>query len=211
MARSDSSLPGNDSGVVQLLLRMLDERHPGLSDHVGDVTDLATGCARALGLPPELVQDIHATAELHDIGKIAIPASILAKPGALSDHEWDRVRGHTVIGQWVLSALPSMRGVGKLVRSSHERWDGTGYPDRLAGDDIPIGARIVTVADAFCAMTEQRVYSPSRTPEDAIGELKRCAGTQFDPSLVDVFCDVVAQRDIDEDIPLASCVGADEE
>ena len=159
MAQSDSTLLADDElcvvdeGVVQMLLRMLDECHPGLSDHVGDVADLATSCARALDLPRQLVLEIHATAALHDIGKIAIPTAIIAKPGPLSDDEWDFIRGHTVIGQWVLCALPSMQRVGELVRSSHERWDGTGYPDRLAGDDIPIGARIVTVADALRAMT----------------------------------------------------------
>jgi two-component system cell cycle response regulator len=127
---------------------------------------------------------------LHDTGKLAIPESILNKPGPLTGDEWDFIRRHTVIGERVPALVPALRRAAALVRSSHERWDGTGYPDGLAGDQIPVGARIVAVADAFSAMTEDRPHAAARSVDDALAELLACSGTQFDPAVVAVFVSV---------------------
>jgi HD-GYP domain-containing protein (c-di-GMP phosphodiesterase class II) len=128
------------------------------------------------------------------VGKVAVPDAILSKPGPLDEEEWAFIRRHTLIGERIVSAAPALGRVATLVRASHERWDGAGYPDGLAGDDIPLGARIVAVADAFDAMTSQRPYSQPRPPEVALEELHRCAGSQFDPAVVEAF--TAAWRDV---------------
>jgi two-component system, cell cycle response regulator len=144
--------------------------------------------AEALGLSPEEVEHVRHASELHDVGKVAIPDAILGKPGPLTVEEWAFVRRHPIIGERIILAAPALARVATLVRSSHERWDGAGYPDALAGDRIPVGARIVAVADAFAAMTAGRPYRPARTPDDALDELRREAGAQFDPAVVDAWC-----------------------
>jgi two-component system, cell cycle response regulator len=180
--------------MSRVLVQMLDERHPGLGDHVEEVSYLAESCARALGLDEDEVDQVRHAAVLHDIGKLAIPESILNKPGPLTGEEWDFIRRHPVIGERVLALVPALRRAAALVRSSHERWDGSGYPDALAGDQIPAGARIVAVADAFSAMTEDRPHAAARSVEDALAELVACSGTQFDPVVVEAFVSV--QRDM---------------
>jgi two-component system cell cycle response regulator len=132
--------------------------------------------------------------ELHDIGKVALPESILCKEGPLTEDEWDFIRRHTIIGERILGAAPSMQDVAAIVRASHERWDGTGYPDGISGEEIPVGARIVGVADAFCAMIEERPYAQARSRADAIAELRACSGTQFDPDIVDAFLLALGKR-----------------
>jgi two-component system, cell cycle response regulator len=182
-----ASRPTVEHVMSRALIRMLDERHPGLGDHVEEVSSLAAACAGALGLSEDDVGQVRRAAELHDIGKLAIPESIIRKPGPLTADEWDFVRRHTVIGERVLAVVPSLQRAAALVRASHERWDGTGYPDQLAGERIPLGARIVAVADAFSAMTEGRPHAAARTVDSALAELRACAGTQFDPAVVDAF------------------------
>ncbi len=127
-------------------------------------------------------------AELHDVGKLGIPDAILDKPGPLDDDEWQLMRQHSAIGERILNADPVMQPVARLVRASHERWDGTGYPDGLAGTAIPLGARIIAACDALDAMTSDRCYQSGRTLPDALAELRRCAGTQFDPDIVTALC-----------------------
>jgi diguanylate cyclase (GGDEF)-like protein len=170
-----------------VLLRALAERDPGLGTHAETVA-LATATAEALGLPSDEVEQVRHASELHDVGKVAIPDAILGKPGPLTEEEWAFVRRHTIIGERIILAAPALARVATLVRASHERWDGAGYPDRLAGDAIPLGARIVAVADAYAAMTAGRPYRAARTPEQAIEELRRCAGSQFDPAVVEAWC-----------------------
>jgi two-component system, cell cycle response regulator len=126
-------------------------------------------------------------AQLHDVGKVAIPDAIMSKPGPLDEAEWEFVRRHPVIGQRIVEAAPALMGVGELIRASHERWDGSGYPDGLAGDQIPMGARIIAVCDAYDAMTGDRPYRLGLLPQDALSELRRCAGTQFDAGVVAAF------------------------
>ena len=170
-----------------VLLRALAERDPALGTHA-DTVAVAAATAEALGLAPEEVERVRHASELHDVGKVGIPDAILGKPGPLTDEEWTFVRRHPAIGERIILAAPALAPVAALVRSSHERWDGDGYPDGLHGEAIPVGARIVAVADAFAAMTAGRPYRPARTIEDALDELRREAGTQFDPAVVDAWC-----------------------
>ena len=170
-----------------VLLKVLSEREPGLHEHSTDVMSLARGVARRLGLPPDEREIIARAAELHDIGKMAIPDAILSKPGPLDDREWRFMRRHTIIGEDILNAAPALQPVAALVRASHERWDGTGYPDGTAGEEIPEGARIVAVCDAYSAMVQERPYQPGLTVREAVAEIERCAGEHFDPRVVAAF------------------------
>jgi diguanylate cyclase (GGDEF)-like protein len=173
--------------TTDVLVQMIGERNVQLGEHVSVVVRLAEGVSQRLGLSREHTDEVKRAAALHDIGKLAIPESILMKPGPLSAAEWEFVRQHTLIGERILSAAPSLFNCAKIVRSSHERWDGGGYPDGLAADDIPLAARIVAVCDAFDAMTSVRPYRERRSVEEALAEVQRCAGTQFDPSVVRAF------------------------
>jgi diguanylate cyclase (GGDEF)-like protein len=170
-----------------VLLSALTERDPVLGGHLSVVAELAERTARRLGLSRDELEVVRHAAELHDVGKVAIPDQILSKAGPLTEDEWTFVRRHTLAGERIIAAAPALTAVARLVRSSHERWDGTGYPDGLAGEAIPLGARIVAVADAFDAMTSGRPYRAAISHEQALAELHRCAGTQFDPTVVAAF------------------------
>jgi diguanylate cyclase (GGDEF)-like protein len=182
-----------ESQARDLLLGVLREREPLLGAHLEGVGKLAAELARRVGLTPEEVDVVGRAAELHDIGKMAIPDEILSKPAPLTEEEWTLMRTHTLVGERMLSVLPALAPVGKLIRSSHERWDGDGYPDRFAGSKIPIGSRIIGICDAFEAMTEERPYRESLEVDDALEELRANAGTQFDPQLVELFCELVRE------------------
>jgi diguanylate cyclase (GGDEF)-like protein len=176
-----------------ILLQVLHERQPGLGERLKDVAALATGVGTRLEMSAEQLDEVGRAAELHDVGKMAIPDQVLLKPGPLTDEEWSFVRQHTIIGERILSVAPAMLPVAALVRASHERFDGSGYPDGLAGEAIPLGARIIAVCDAFHAMTSPRPYRPALAVADALAELQACAGTQFDPRVVAAFCEEVAR------------------
>ncbi|MBA2384474.1 MAG: diguanylate cyclase [Actinobacteria bacterium] len=176
------------------LMQALTERSPDLGDHLLGVAELAAAVARKFDLSEVEVEDIRLGASLHDVGKMAIPDSILTKPGPPSDEEWAYVRNHTVAGEKILGAAPALDGVARLVRASHERFDGEGYPDGLAGEEIPLGARIVFVCDAFDAIIADRPYRDARSVGEAVEEIRRCAGTQFDPAVVEAFCSVMKER-----------------
>ena len=150
--------------------------------------------AARFGLSEHQLGLLRQAAELHDVGKIAIPDAILDKPGKLTDDEWALMREHTVIGERILTAAPALQDVAVIVRASHERFDGKGYPDGLAGDAIPLEARIINAADALCAMTSDRPYHTARSYEGALDELRRCSGSQFDPAVVDALIDAVSKR-----------------
>jgi diguanylate cyclase (GGDEF)-like protein len=170
-----------------VLLRALAERDPGLGQHISGVASMAEAVARRLHLDDEQIEHIRHAAELHDVGKMAIPDAILDKPAPLDPAEWEFIRRHTIIGERIVAAAPALRPVAALVRSSHERWDGTGYPDNLRGEEIPLGARIVAVCDAFDAMIANRPYRAGVEATLALDELTRCAGTQFDPAVTEAF------------------------
>ncbi|HEX2411653.1 MAG TPA: HD domain-containing phosphohydrolase [Solirubrobacteraceae bacterium] len=170
-----------------VLRRALDEWDADLGSHGRTVAVLAGAVACRLGLDDEAVGRVVAAAELHDVGKIALPRDILGKPGPLDDEEWAYVRRHTLIGERIVQAAPALVGVGRLIRSSHERWDGAGYPDGLAGDEIPLGSQIVFICDAFSAMTSDRPYRRAMSEEAAAAELRRTAGAHFAPAVVEAF------------------------
>jgi two-component system, cell cycle response regulator len=177
-----------------VLLRTLSERRPDLQVRLRDIGELALAVGRELHMGPEALDEVARAAELHDVGKIAVPDAILDKPGTLDPVEWSFMRRHPLIGERILLAAPALRPVARLVRASHERWDGGGYPDGLRGDEIPLGARVVAVCDAFDAMTTERPYREPIPEREAIDELRRCAGTQFDPLVVDAFCRVLGRE-----------------
>jgi two-component system, cell cycle response regulator len=170
-----------------VLLGLLREREPNLHAHLQEVGRLAGLAGHRLGMDVERLDELRRAAELHDIGKAAIPDAILNKPGPLTENEWTFMRRHTYVGERILAAAPALAPVAALVRSSHERWDGEGYPDGLVGEAIPVGARIIAVCDAFDAMTSERPYAEAMSPSDAITELRRGAATQFDPAVVEAF------------------------
>ncbi len=188
--RSDSAR----SQTRGVLLRMLHEREPDLERHLDGVARLAGTFGKALALDAEEQDVLVRASELHDIGKIAIPDEVLHRREELTPEEWELVRKHPVIGQRILDGAPALTPVAALVRSTHERWDGEGYPDGLAGREIPLGARAIFICDAYNAMTEGRPYRPPLSGEEALEELRRGAGSQFDPELVRTFAEKVAPR-----------------
>jgi two-component system cell cycle response regulator len=190
-AEKDSRRPSAGGEVEAVLLRILNQRAPDLSKHADVVKNLAMAVGEELGLPQGELVALGQASELHDIGKIAIPDAILSKPAPLDEEEWDFMRQHTILGERIVSAAPSLASVGSLIRSSHERWDGLGYPDGRSGEDIPLAARIILACDAYDAITTGRPYSPVRNPETALAELRKGAGTQFDPWVVETLEHVV--------------------
>jgi two-component system, cell cycle response regulator len=193
---------GDGDHTVEALIRALHEAKPEMEAHPGEVAQLAREVSRRLGLTPEERDEVVRAAKLHDVGKMAIPDALLNKPGPLDEDDWAYVRQHAVIGERIVAAAPPLAPVARLMRSSHERWDGDGYPDGLAGESIPRGARIVFACNSFHAMTRERPYAAARTPEQALAELRRCSGTQFDPEVVDAVVAVVEER-LSAGVPVA--------
>jgi diguanylate cyclase (GGDEF)-like protein len=185
--RADSAL----SQTRGVLLGLLREREPDHDRHVDGVAHLATDAGRALGLDAEDLDVLVRAAEMHDIGKVAIPEEILRKAGPLNEAERELMQKHTEIGERVLFAAPALREVGKVVRSTHEHWDGSGYPDGLAGEEIPLAARVILICNAYDSMTESRAYGEPLSRDEAIAELRRGAGRQFDPDLVELIVERV--------------------
>jgi diguanylate cyclase (GGDEF)-like protein len=175
-----------------LMLSVLCEQDPELYHHVHHVAHLAAAVGRQLGFDDARVAMLVRAAELHDVGKLAVPDSILNKPGPLDADEQQFMRRHTLIGESILGSAPALAGIGRIVRSTHERYDGTGYPDALRETQIPLSSRIIFVCDSFDAMTTNRSYRKAMSEQAALAELTCCAGTQFDPAVVDAFMTVLA-------------------
>lgn len=176
---------------ANVLLSALTARDSELGAHLANVGELAERVARRAGLGDAEVEEVRLGARLHDVGKMGLPDEILNKAGPLTSEEWAFVRRHTLIGERILFAAPALSGVASLVRSSHERWDGDGYPDGLAGEDIPLASRIIAVCDSVDAMMSDRPYRDAMTLDEALAELRLGSGSQFDPALVDIFCETV--------------------
>src|SRR2546423_3061276 len=180
-------------GTAMLLGDVVEADDAYTGSHSRDVVTLVLDVANRLGLDARDRRDAEFAALLHDIGKIKVPAEIINKPGKLTDEEWKIMKTHTLEGERLLSQVGGILGnVGKLVRSCHEDWDGTGYPDGLAADDIPLVARIVRACDAFSAMTTDRAYRKARPVDEALAELRRCSGTDFDPVVVEALAAAVS-------------------
>jgi HD-GYP domain-containing protein (c-di-GMP phosphodiesterase class II) len=180
-------------GTAMLLGDVIEADDEYTGSHSRDVVDLVVGVADRLGLEPRERQQAEFAALLHDVGKVKIPADIINKAGPLDDAEWALMKTHTIVGEELLERIGGLLGeVGRIVRSCHERWDGKGYPDGLAGEEIPLVARIVCACDAWSAMTTDRSYRKARTDAEAAAELRVCAGTHFDPRVVDALIHVLA-------------------
>ena len=173
--------------VLAALANALEVSDPATASHSHRVARLAANLGAAVGLSPEDLEAVVSGALLHDVGKIGVPGALLQKPGLPTPDEWDVLRRHSVDGEAICRPLAMGNRVGPIIRHHHERWDGTGYPDGLAGDQIPLGARVVAVVDAFDAMVHDRPYRASRTTGQAITEVERRAGSQFDPSIASRF------------------------
>ena len=179
-------------GTAMLLGDVVDADDAYTGEHSKGVVRLAVDVARALNLDAAQARNVEFAALLHDVGKIAVPKEIINKPGKLDAAEWEIIKGHTIEGQRMLDQVGGfMREVGRIVRSSHESWDGRGYPDGLEGEQIPLEARVVSACDAFSAMTTTRPYRAALPVAQATAELRRCAGTQFDPRVVDCLVSLV--------------------
>jgi HD-GYP domain-containing protein (c-di-GMP phosphodiesterase class II) len=171
-------------GTARALVAALEAKDPYTAEHGRSIVEQAEAVGRALGMDDTGLRDLRFAAVFHDIGKIAVPEAILGKPGPLTPEERAVMEGHTVAGEQILAPVEFLTGVRRLVRHEHERWDGAGYPDRLAGEAIPLGSRIILACDALHAMTSDRPYRRALSRADAVEELRRNAGTQFDPRVV---------------------------
>jgi HD-GYP domain-containing protein (c-di-GMP phosphodiesterase class II) len=181
-------------GTVMLLADVVEHEDGYTASHCRSVVELVQAVAEEMGVDPNTRQELEFAALLHDVGKISIPKEILNKSASLDQDEWELMKTHTIEGQFMLDRVGGLLGrVGEIVRSCHERWDGTGYPDGLAAEQIPLQSRIVFVCDAWNAMTTDRAYRPAMSREEAMAELIANAGTQFDPAVVAALASVIEQ------------------
>ena len=193
--------PGSPAGQASLdpgvgaLISALAARDHYTGEHSERVVELAGAVARRLGLEGDAVVEVERVALLHDIGKVGVPDSVLNKEGPLDELEWELMRHHPVIGERIVASIPPIASLAPYVRAEHEHFDGSGYPDGLSGDDIPIVSRITLACDAYHAMVSDRPYRTAMSPGEAVAELRACAGTQFDPHVVEVLLGILGVPD----------------
>jgi diguanylate cyclase (GGDEF)-like protein/putative nucleotidyltransferase with HDIG domain len=181
-------------GTVEALVTLVEERDHSLAQHSQEVATLVGQLARAFGMPREQAEGVALAGHLHDIGKIAIPDAILLKPGPLTDEEWTLMRRHAIVGAEVVSHIPSVRPLVPVIQAHHEWYNGGGYPNHLQGEQIPFAARLISVVDAYSVMITDRPYQQACSPAAALQELRRCAGTQFDPQVVEALITLLQER-----------------
>lgn len=179
--------------TIEALAQTLGAKHAYTEGHSRRVTQLALALARAAGLSQHEARDVELAARFHDIGKIGIRDDVLDKPDKLTDAEYDHIKTHPLVAERILTPIDEFRSFLPLVKHEHERYDGKGYPSGLRGEDIPLGSRIIALADAYDALVSDRSYRRGCTREAALAEIRRCSGTQFDPRLTEIF-----QRVIDD-------------
>jgi two-component system, cell cycle response regulator len=195
-AQKDSRRLSAGGQAKAVLMRVLGEQQPDLGRHVRSVSELAVAVGNRLGMDRGELIVLARAAELHDIGKVAIPEAILDKPGPLNEEEWAFMKQHTVLGERIISSAPALARVATVVRSSHEHFGGGGYPDGISGEEIPLASRVILACDAYEAMTSERPYAPALSGDAARAELQRCAGAEFDPQVVETLLVV-----LDQDLP----------
>jgi len=181
----------NYLSTVEALVQALEAKDTYTSGHSERVGKLAVAMAEEMKMSEDKIQSLKYAAVLHDVGKIGVSEIILNKEGKLMEAEWEAIRSHPVIGQTIIKGIKFLFDIGHVVRHHHERYDGNGYPDRIKGEEIPLEARIIAVADTYDAITSDRSYRKGRTHDEALEELKRVSGSQLDPELVEAFCKVV--------------------
>ena len=177
---------GESERTMAALLEALTIREPELQEQLADVGSLAVEVGTMLGLRRDELSELERAARLHDLGKLAVPDEILHKPGPLDEREWDFIRQHTIVGERIVRASPALRSVATFVRSSHENWDGSGYPDGISGEEIPLASRIIRACNAYVAMISDRPYRDALPVDEALNELMRLADTEYDPTIVRV-------------------------
>ncbi|MCB8817184.1 HD-GYP domain-containing protein [Desulfosporosinus shakirovi] len=184
----------NYLNTVEALVQALEAKDTYTSGHSARVGKLAVAVAEGIEMSEEKIEFLKYAAALHDVGKIGVNEVILNKEGELLEVEWEAIRSHPVIGQTIIKGIKFLFDIGQVVRHHHERFDGKGYPDGIRGEEIPLESRIIAVADTYDAITSDRSYRKGRTHGEAIAELKRVAGSQLDPKIVEVFCNVVTDE-----------------
>jgi HD-GYP domain-containing protein (c-di-GMP phosphodiesterase class II) len=187
--------------ILSTLSRAIEVRDPYTRGHSARVTAIAEAIARRLSWDQERLELLHVGGPLHDVGKLGVSEEVLAKPGRLDEQELAQIREHPKFGARILMRVAALHGALPYVLYHHERWDGRGYPTGRAGMEIPLEARVLAVADAFDAMTSDRPYRPALDREEALAEVARCAGTQFDPEIVRIFLELFAEP---EELPAAA-------
>lgn len=179
--------------TIKSIAQALDAKDKYTHGHSMRVTLYSLALAKALNLSDDLLEEIETTGLLHDIGKIAIPEKILLKPGKLTDEEYEIIKSHPELGERLVDGIEKLKMISSWLKSHHERYDGKGYPEGLVGDEIPISSRIIAIADTYDAMTSTRAYRAALSHEEAIAEIKNCAGSQFDPHLAELFINIGAE------------------
>jgi putative nucleotidyltransferase with HDIG domain len=187
--------------VVFAFARAIDVMHRDTAEHSGTVSIHAVVIANELGVDRQSIDRVRWVGLLHDVGKLAVPREVLDKPGRLTPSEWANVQAHVQASIDILAGIEAFQPYLEGIRHHHERFDGSGYPDGLVGDAIPLDARIIAVADAFDAMTSERPYRPSLSGADALAELRRASNTHFDPAIVEAFARTLTRTDTPQTAP----------